>query len=257
MHRGEYVAQIAWLAGSGGGLLDGVETGANPHTPRAAARACGAVVAAVEECLSGTTDRAFCAIRPPGHHALPHRAMGFCIYNNIAVGTQHALSRGIEKVLIIDFDYHHGNGTEHIFWTSPNVFYFSIHCSPAWPMTGARIDVGEGAGKGTTVNCPLSPGAGRDEYLRAIDESLSPALKAFEPGLVMFSAGFDAHRNDTMVPARMGLRTEDFRTITAACLSAVESRWSRKPAIGVLEGGYNVDVLGACAEQHLWALIES
>jgi acetoin utilization deacetylase AcuC-like enzyme len=167
------------------------DTSLSPRSHEAAVRAAGAVVEAVERVLDGGLDRAFCSVRPPGHHATPGRAMGFCLFNNVAVGAAAALARGLKRVAIVDFDVHHGNGTQEAFWTDPRVLYVSSHQFPFYPGTGALDEVGEGEGRGFTVNLPLAPGTGDAEYAQAYREIVEPVGRAFDPELVLVSAGFD------------------------------------------------------------------
>ena len=169
-----------------------------PRSWDAATRAAGAVVDAVDKVLDGALDRAFCNVRPPGHHATPGRAMGFCLFNNVAVGAAAALARGLKRVAVIDFDVHHGNGTQEAFWRDPRVLFVSSHQFPYYPGTGALDEVGEGEGRGFTVNLPMPAGLGDGEYRRAYREIVEPIGRAFDPELVLVSAGFDAHRDDPL-----------------------------------------------------------
>lgn len=253
VHEPEYVAWVARFCDDGGGLLDGRETGAGKHSYRIARRAAGAVTGAVDRVMNGASDAAFCAVRPPGHHALPGRAMGFCIFNNAAIGARHAQRRhGIERVLIIDWDFHHGNGTQDIFYADGSVMYFSAHCSPAFPYTGYRMQSGEGTGLGCIVNAPLSPGAGAQEYLDAFRRLLIPAARRFEPDLVIISAGFDAHREDPL--SLMRIDTGDFGAFTGVAQDIADEHCDGR-IVSVLEGGYNINTLAASVEVHLRRLL--
>lgn len=253
VHSPSYVDLVDQVCRSGGGYIDGVETGAGPDSFSIARRAVGAVTLAVDAVLGGEVDSAFCAVRPPGHHALRSAAMGFCLFNNGAIGARYAQERyGVERVFIVDWDFHHGNGTQAIFWTDPTVFYFSVHCYPAWPYMGLPDDVGEGKGAGFTLNAPLPPGAGTHDYLDVFNKKLGPALDDFRPDLVLISAGFDAHRDDPL--SRMMLNTEDFRTFTDRVRERAE-RYSGGRIVSVLEGGYHPRALAQSVEAHLRGLL--
>jgi acetoin utilization deacetylase AcuC-like enzyme len=214
------------------------DTAMSPRSHEAAVRAAGAVVEAVERVLGGALDRAFCAVRPPGHHATRGRAMGFCLLNNVAVGAAAALARGLKRVAVIDFDVHHGNGTQEAFWTDPRVLFISSHQFPFYPGTGALDEVGEGEGRGFTVNLPLPAGTDDAGYSRAYREIVEPIGRAFDPELVLVSAGFDAHRADPL--GGMAVTPPGFAELTDVCL-AVASGSARGRLVAVLEGGYDVD----------------
>jgi acetoin utilization deacetylase AcuC-like enzyme len=214
------------------------DTQAGPRTHAAALKAAGAVVDAVERVLDREADRAFCAVRPPGHHAEADRAMGFCYFNNVAVGAAHALARGVERVMIVDWDVHHGNGTQHRFYDDPRVLYVSSHEFPFYPGTGALDEVGEGAGRGFTVNLPMPAGMGDAEYARVYRQVVEPIGRAFDPQLVLVSVGFDPHVSDPL--AGMRVTERGFAELAAVCLSiAAGAAGSR--AVFVLEGGYDLD----------------
>ncbi len=218
------------------------DTQAGPRSYEAARLAAGAVAGAVDAVLDGSLDRAFCAVRPPGHHAEAERAMGFCLFNNVAVGAAHALARGLSRVAIVDWDVHHGNGTQEMFWRDPRVLYVSSHAYPFYPGTGALSEVGEGEGRGFTVNLPLPFAAGDDEYARVYREVAAPVVSAFDPELVLVSVGFDPHRDDPLAPMRVTER--GFGELAASCLSAAEGA-ARGRAVFVLEGGYDLEGLAA------------
>jgi acetoin utilization deacetylase AcuC-like enzyme len=213
------------------------DTQAGPMSYRAALLAAGAVVEAVDRVLEGELDRAFCAVRPPGHHAEADRAMGFCLLNNVAIGAAHALARGLSRVAIIDFDVHHGNGTQHIFDGDPRVLYLSSHAYPFYPGSGALDEVGIGAGRGFSVNLPLPAGCGDSEYAELYREIVVPVGRAFDPELVLVSAGFDPGRDDPLAP--MDLTEQGFAEVSSACLRIAEGA-ARGRAVFVLEGGYNL-----------------
>ena len=225
------------------------DTTMSPDSVEAALRAAGAVCAAVDAALDGQSQRAFCAVRPPGHHATHDTAMGFCLFNNIAVGAAHALARGIERVAIVDFDVHHGNGTQDIFWRTPHVLYASTHQSPLYPGTGARSETGAG----NIVNAPLPPGAGRAEFRAAFRDIVLPALHNAKPQLVMISAGFDAHRLDPL--ADLNLEADDFAWATRELVEVAQAFASGR-VISSLEGGYSPAALRESTAAHVAAMLD-
>jgi acetoin utilization deacetylase AcuC-like enzyme len=216
------------------------DTQAGPRSYRAALRAAGAVVDAVDRILDGAIDRAFCCVRPPGHHAEAGRAMGFCLFNNVAVGAAHALARGLARVMVIDFDVHHGNGTQHAFESEPRVLYLSTHASPFYPGTGALDETGVGDGRGFTVNLPLPAGCGDAEYARVYREIVEPIGRAFDPELLLVSAGFDPGAADPISP--MSVTAAGFAEIADASLATTRAAGKGR-ALFVLEGGYDLDNL--------------
>ena len=220
---------------SGGGRID-ADTAASPASWEAAVAAAGGGLDAVERLRAGEASAAFVAVRPPGHHATPERAMGFCLLNNVAV-TAAALADAGERVLIADFDAHHGNGTQDAFYSDPRVLYVSLHQSPLYPGTGRLDETGAGAGRGTTVNIPLPPRATGDVYLAAIDEVVTPVAERHGATWLIISAGFDAHRADPLTD--LGLTSGDFSELTARLCSLVAP--GRR--LAVLEGGYDLDAL--------------
>ena len=233
VHTDDYISRIKT---SGVGYLD-PDTYMSEDSLEAALYAAGAVIEAVEQCKRGEIERAFCAVRPPGHHAEAERAMGFCIFNNIAVGARYAQKRGYKKVFVIDYDVHHGNGTQHIFEEDDTVFYFSTHEYPHYPGTGKDSEKGIGKGKGYTCNVPMSSGTGDKEYLSVYQNILPPLVQAFEPDLILVSAGYDLHRDDPLSGIRVS--DEGIRSIVNSILSC-----SSNPFIFALEGGYNLLALG-------------
>jgi acetoin utilization deacetylase AcuC-like enzyme len=231
----------------GGSRLD-PDTVASPGSPEAALRAVGAGIAAIEAVLQGETDVAFCAVRPPGHHATVDAAMGFCLFNNIAVAAAHALDRfGLARVAIIDFDVHHGNGTQAIFEQDPRVLYLSSHQSPLYPWTGA----GNERGAGNIVNAPLPVDSGSEAFRRNWQDLLLPALDAFAPQLLLVSAGFDGDRRDPH--AQLALDPEDFGWLTGE-LGRLAARHCAGRIVSMLEGGYHLQALGEGAVAHVAAL---
>jgi acetoin utilization deacetylase AcuC-like enzyme len=225
------------------------DTTMSPDSMEAALRAAGAVCAAVDAVVDGHATRAFCAVRPPGHHATHDTAMGFCLFNNVAVGAAHAMARGIERVAIVDFDVHHGNGTQDIFWQTPNVLYASTHQSPLYPGTGARNETGAG----NIVNAPLPPGAGRAEFRAAFEQIILPALREAKPQLVMISAGFDAHRLDPL--ADLNLEADDYAWATSELVD-IAQKFASGRVISSLEGGYSPVALRESTAAHVAAMLD-
>ena len=241
-------ALLAAIPAQGHGAID-ADTIVSPGSGEAALRAAGAVCAAVDAVVAGEALNAFCAVRPPGHHAEGARAMGFCLFNNIAVGAARARAvHGLERVAAIDFDVHHGNGTQEIFETEPRLFYGSTHQFPLYPGTGAR----EERGVGNIVNAPLRPNAGSVEFRAAMNDIILPALDAFEPDLVMISAGFDAHRRDPL--AQLNLVEADYAWVTERLVD-LAARHCGGRIVSALEGGYDLEALAASAAAHVAALM--
>ncbi|HEX2595634.1 MAG TPA: histone deacetylase family protein, partial [Luteimonas sp.] len=225
------------------------DTVLSPDSAEAGLRAAGAAVAAVDAVLGGDTTRAFCAVRPPGHHATNDTAMGFCLFNNVAIAALHALdAHGLQRVAIADFDVHHGNGTQAIFARDPRVLFASSHQMPLYPETGHASE----RGVGNIVNAPLPPGAGGDAFRAAWSTQLLPALDAFAPQLLLVSAGFDAHRLDPL--AQLQLEADDYAWLTAQ-LVAIADRRAGGRLVSLLEGGYDLDALRACSVAHVRALL--
>ena len=224
------------------------DTAMSPDSLEAALRAAGAVCAAVDALIDGEDMRAFCAVRPPGHHATPDTAMGFCLFNNVAIGAAQALARGIERVAVVDFDVHHGNGTQDIFWHEPRVLYASTHQSPLYPGTGARSETGAG----NIVNAPLPPGAGSKEFRAAFATTIAPALRDFRPQLVMISAGFDAHRLDPL--ASLNLDAADYAWVTHE-LAQIAQMHAAGRIVSSLEGGYSLTALRESTAAHVAELL--
>ena len=229
------------------------DTQAGPRSYEAALRAAGALVGAVEEVLDRTLDRAFCIVRPPGHHATSDRAMGFCLFNNVAVAAAQALALGLERVAVVDFDVHHGNGTQQIFWEDPRVLYVSSHQFPFYPGTGAVDEVGEGKGRGFTVNLPMPAGLGDADYSRAYREIVEPIGHAFDPQLVLVSAGFDAHVDDPL--GGMEVTDAGFAELMDVCVSLAGGS-AKGRVVAVLEGGYSLEGLASAASASVARLLD-
>ncbi len=225
------------------------DTVLSPGSAEAGLRAAGAAIAAVDAVLAGETTRAFCAVRPPGHHATSDTAMGFCLFNSVAVAALHAIQmHALTRVAIIDFDVHHGNGTQAIFECNPHVLYLSSHQMPLYPDTGFAHE----CGVGNIVNAPLPPGAGSELFRAAWETHLLPALDAFAPQLLLLSAGFDAHRLDPL--AQMQLEAGDYTWLTTR-LVAIADRHAQGRIVSLLEGGYDLEALRECSVAHVGALM--
>lgn len=242
VHPAELLDALETLCAEGGGRID-ADTAVGEASWAAAVRAAGAGIDAAARLVAGEADAAFLAVRPPGHHARPGRPMGFCLLNNVAVTAAH-LADGGERVLIVDWDAHHGNGTQEIFYDDPRVLYVSLHQSPLYPGTGRLDERGAGDGLGTTLNLPMPAGADGDAYRAALEEVLAPLAAEFAPTWVLISAGFDAHRNDPLTD--LNLTAGDYVDLTARTAELVPA--GRR--IAFLEGGYDLDALalsaGAC-----------
>jgi acetoin utilization deacetylase AcuC-like enzyme len=253
-HTDEYVATVRREVGIGLDQLSTGDTEISSGSWRAAVLAAGGVLAAADAVMRGEVRNAFCAVRPPGHHATPDRGMGFCIFNNVAIAARYLQRRhGLRRVLIVDWDVHHGNGTQEIFYADPSVFYFSTHAWPFYPGTGTVRETGVGAGNGYTLNCPLAAGSGRTEVLGAFKQKLVPAMAEFKPEFVLISAGFDARVGDTI--GNFTLSDADFADLTAIVMSIAE-RYSQGRIVSVLEGGYDLAGLGSAAGAHVETLAE-
>ncbi len=221
----------------------------SPGSGEAALHAAGAVCAAVDAVMAGEAANAFCAVRPPGHHAEPERAMGFCLFNNVAIGAARARQHhGCARVAVVDFDVHHGNGTQAAFAADGDFFYASTHQSPFYPGTGDADEVGVG----NIVNVPLPAGSGSAPFRAAYDRTILPALATFRPEFVLISAGFDAHRRDPL--AQLMLEEDDYRWVTQALLDIAES-WAGGRVVSTLEGGYDLTALGTSTAVHVAALM--
>jgi len=219
-----------------------------------AMRAAGAVLTGVDAVMDGSVNNAFCAVRPPGHHATPEQGMGFCIFNNVAIGAAYVRAvHGIERVLIVDWDIHHGNGTQDCFYADANVFYFSTHQSPFYPGTGGANETGSGPGEGSTLNCPMSAGSGDHELMSAFMDDLLPAMKVFSPEFVFISAGFDAREEDPL--GQFSVTDEGFGKLTALVLKIAQETASGR-VVSVLEGGYGLPGLKSATQQHVMALLK-
>ncbi len=240
VHTADHLHLLTAIAEQGGGWID-ADTMVAPDSLDAARRAAGAAIAATDAALDGR--RAVALGRPPGHHATANQAMGFCLLNSIAIAAAHARQRGAERIAIVDWDVHHGNGTQDIFYDVAEVWYASIHQSPLYPGTGDPNETGRGSGAGTTRNCPLPPGSGDREWLAAFDARVTPFIEASRPDLILLSAGFDAHRDDPIGGCQV---TDDgFAALVAHTRDLADRLCGGRLAV-VLEGGYDPEALGRC-----------
>ncbi len=250
VHRSDYVHQILDNVPKQGRVHLDPDTAMSPASGEAGLRASGAAVDAVDAVVGGQAKNAFCAVRPPGHHAESGRAMGFCLFNSAAVAAFHARARhGMERVAVVDFDVHHGNGTQHSFESDSGLFYGSSHQFPAYPGTGAPNETGVA---GNIVNAPLLPGSGSTHFRQAYNEIILPALKDFSPELLIISAGFDAHARDPL--AQLDVQTEDYGWVTEELLN-VAGECCEGRVVALLEGGYNLDALRESSQAHVRALM--
>ena len=217
--------------------------------------AVGGVLAAVDAVMSGVLENVFCAVRPPGHHAESTTPMGFCLFNNAAIAARYAQEKfGLKRIAIVDWDVHHGNGTQEIFYSDPSVFYVSLHQSPFYPGTGIQTEIGEGEGRGFNLNCSMRAGSGEKEYLETFHREIIPKLHGYMPELIIISAGFDAHKDDPL--ANINLTDDSFRIMTEM-VSDIAEKYSNGRIISVLEGGYNLNSLSNSVEKHLNVLMKS
>ena len=240
VHSDQHISRVESYSARGGGWLDG-DTVASPDSYTVALYAAGGVLRGLDAVMTGEVDNVFNLIRPPGHHATPNQAMGFCLFNNIAIAAKYAMQNcGLERILIADFDVHHGNGTEEIFYSDPGVLYFSSHQYPHYPGTGYINDDGYGAGKGTTVNIPLPAFCGDAEYHRAYEEILVPIARRFQPQLILVSAGYDVHWADQL--SAMQLTVAGFADIVSIITEAANELCQGKMLVS-LEGGYDLKAL--------------
>jgi acetoin utilization deacetylase AcuC-like enzyme len=253
VHDPEHIRRVDEASASGVRLFDSMDTAICPESAWVARRAAGSLCALAREVAQGALDGGFAVVRPPGHHAERDLAMGFCLFNNVAVAA--AMLRAtcaVDRVVIVDWDVHHGNGTQHIFEEDPTVFYYSSHQMPLYPGTGHASERGRGAGVGATLNVPLKPGDGDAPFLHALTDELTAAMTAFRPQFVLVSAGFDAHAADPL--GGLAVSTPAFVEATRI-VRAVADRYADGRIVSVLEGGYDLDALAEAAGAHLAAML--
>lgn len=252
IHGETHIARVAQFAKDGGGWIES-DTFLSPKSYEVACRAAGTAIAAVDAVMKGPDRQALCLVRPPGHHALVHEPMGFCLFNNIALAADHAVKQHhLERVLIVDWDVHHGNGTQDIFYGREDVWFLSAHRSPFYPGTGKKEETGTGKGLGTKFNLPVTYGTRRREYLNQFESLLNDAATKCRPQMVLISAGFDAHAEDPI--GSLGLETEDFETLTKMVMDVAKTH-SQGRLVSCLEGGYNVQRLAESVACHLKTLL--
>jgi len=251
IHTSAYITSIRKLAEKGGGMLD-YDTPLCARSYDVALLSAGAILRGVDAVLSGEVDNAFAAVRPPGHHATPTRGMGFCLFNNVAVAARYAQRKhGVGRVLIVDWDVHHGNGTQDAFYADGSVFYFSVHQFPLYPGTGTLHERGEGEGFGTTLNAPLPARSDDNDYRNVFENRLVPAAREFRPEFVLISAGFDAHEADPL--GGMNVTADGFATLTDIVMGLADE-FAGGRLVSALEGGYSLDGLSSSVVAHLGRL---
>jgi acetoin utilization deacetylase AcuC-like enzyme len=253
VHTPGYVAALGRHAPTSGRVSLDPDTSMSPGSLAAAYLAAGGALAAIDAIMAREIDHAFCAVRPPGHHAEAGRAMGFCLFNNVAIAARYVQKRhGLKRVLIVDWDVHHGNGTQHSFEDDPSVLFFSTHQYPHYPGTGRATECGKGSGEGFTINVPMEAGEGDDEYRAIFQKVLVPAADQFEPEFVIISAGFDAHKDDPL--ASMGLTEAGYADLTRI-VAEIAKRHAQGRILSSLEGGYNLTALAASVDCHIQTLL--
>lgn len=257
VHTRAYLDRVEEACRQGKGYIDTPDSAICPESHRIALLAAGGTIEAVDQVMAGTIDNAFCLVRPPGHHAEQGESMGFCLLNNVALAAKHLCTKyALSRVLILDWDVHHGNGTQHSFETDPRVLYVSLHGHPRmlYPGTGFAHEIGQDEGRGFTLNCPLLPGQGDADYRLAFKQTIMPAVEKFAPEFVLLSAGFDAHQLDPLAP--MQLDTDSFGWMSEEMLDLAR-RHAGGRLVSLLEGGYHLDALAESTSLHLKRLLEA
>lgn len=253
VHTAAYLASLKQHSPASGRVSLDPDTSMSPGSLTAAYLAAGGALAGIDAMMTKQVDQVFCAVRPPGHHAEANHAMGFCLLNNVAIAARYAQKKhGLSRVLIVDWDVHHGNGTQHSFEDDPSVLFFSTHQFPHYPGTGRESERGRGAGEGYTINVPMEAGEGDDEYRAIFHKVLVPAADEFKPELVIISAGFDAHKDDPL--ASMGLTESGYAELTGI-VAGIAKQYAQGRILSSLEGGYNLTALAASVDAHVRGLL--
>ncbi|MBM3212397.1 histone deacetylase [Candidatus Poribacteria bacterium] len=252
VHDKKYVERVRKSCREGIEYMDSADTPISSESYNVAIAAVGGVLTAIDKVMKGEIKNAFCAIRPPGHHALRDRAMGFCLFNNAAIGARYIQKKhSLSKVLIVDWDVHHGNGTQDFFYDDPSVLYFSIHQSPFYPGTGSKEEKGIGKGYGYTINIPLPAGSGDEDYKKAFLEILKPKALEFKPDFILISAGFDAYKDDPL--GGMNITVKGYSEMTRI-IRDIADKCCHGRIVSILEGGYDLNGLADSVESHIFAL---
>lgn len=254
VHDSNYVARVEQSCANEVRNLD-ADTVISLNSYNAALLSAGAGITAIDQLIDGSIHNAFCAVRPPGHHAEHDKAMGFCLFNNVGIASRYAQeSKGLNRIFIFDWDVHHGNGTQHSFYGDSSIYYSSAHQYPFYPGTGSKEETGTGDGLGTTFNLPMDAHSGDDDYLSAIEHKLIPKIQSYKPDLIIISAGFDAHQNDPL--GQIELSTECFGEMTKLLMHIADDVCDGR-LLSMLEGGYDYDALSKSAMLHIQTLLTS
>ncbi|MFC1781454.1 SUMF1/EgtB/PvdO family nonheme iron enzyme, partial [Planctomycetota bacterium] len=254
VHNSGYIQRAEQSCQQAAGYLDSLDVPISEKSYEAALTAAGAMLTGIDAVMQGKVKNAFCAVRPPGHHAIEDQALGFCIFNNIAIGTRYLQEKyELSRILIVDWDVHHGNGTQAEFYDDPGVLYFSVHRYPFYPGTGNYDEKGAGKGSNYNINVPLPAGSGDKDFINALEEKLKPVAFSYRPEFVLVSAGFDAHQNDPL--GGMSVTTAGFARLTEI-VKEIAQKCCRDRLVSILEGGYNLEALASSAEAHIRVLME-
>jgi acetoin utilization deacetylase AcuC-like enzyme len=254
VHSAAYVSRVEDYCRSGRAIIDSIDTSISSRSFDVSLMAAGGALAAADAVMAGKVSHAFCAVRPPGHHALREVAMGFCLFNNVAIAARYLQRHHqLARILIVDWDVHHGNGTQDAFYEDPTVFFFSIHQYPFYPGTGSAAETGEGEGAGRTLNAPMEAGCGDDDYVKVFEEVLAPRVLQFRPDFILVSAGFDAHKDDPL--GGMNLTEKGYARLTDLVRSWAADLCSGR-ILSLLEGGYDLQALARSVQTHLERLAQ-